>query len=83
MVEDNHKLRDEVALLRQELMQVKEEGLKRRISKPQTQGPTYGDDVLEKESQNSDLLVLKNNTHILFFGLILFIIGVIFGKLLI
>lgn len=75
-------MRDEVALLRQELMQVKEEGLKKRISKPQTQGPTYGDMVLD-ESNNQDLLVLKNNTHILFFGLILFVIGVIFGKILI
>jgi len=82
LVDDNRKLRDEVALLRQELMQVKEEGLKKRISKPQTQGPTYGDMVLD-ESNNQDLLVLKNNTHILFFGLILFVIGVIFGKILI
>lgn len=67
-------------------MQTKEEGLKRRISKPQTsaQGPTYGGDKLDKDpEQNGDLLVLKNNTHILFFGLIMFIIGIIFGKILI
>lgn len=82
LVEDNRKLRDELALLRQELMQVKEEGLKKRISKPQTQGPTYGDS-LEGELQNQDLFVLKNNTQILFFALIFFVIGVIFGKILI
>ena len=63
-------------------MQVKEEGLKKRISKPQTQGPTYGDN-LEGELQNQDLFVLKNNTQILFFALIFFVIGVIFGKILI
>ena len=82
LVEDNLKLRDELALLRQELMQVKEEGLKKRISKPQTQGPTYGDS-LENELQSQDQFVLKNNTQILFFALIFFVIGVIFGKILI
>lgn len=64
-------------------MQVKEEGLKKRISyKPQTHGPTYGGDILENESKATDQMVLKNNTHILFFALFFFVLGVIFSKIL-
>jgi len=81
LVEDNRKLRDEVALLRQELMQVKEEGLKKRINKPQAQGPTYGGDLLENQ-QNTDQVVLKDDTHILFLALFFFVLGVIFSKIL-
>lgn len=85
LLDDNRKLRDELALLRQELMQAKEEGLKKRISKPQTQplaqGPIYGD-ILEKDSEQNSL-GFKNNTHIIVFGFMLFIMGIIFGKILI
>jgi len=81
LTEDNRKLRDEVALLRQELMQAKEEGLKKRLNnKPQVQGPTYGGDQLANDLQAD--LVIKNNTHILFFALFCFVMGVIFSKIL-
>jgi len=78
--DENRKLREEIALLRQELMQAKEEGLKKRISKPQTAGPTYGD-LLEKENQASEVLIFKSNTHILFFCVFVFILGYIFSNI--
>jgi len=86
--EENKRLREEIDRLRHEVMQMKEEGLKHRIrgtggdhsrSEYQSPSPAY---LGSKSGESGDhLALILNNPILIAIGLVLFIAGLLLGKI--
>ncbi|RWS31381.1 VAMP-associated protein involved in inositol metabolism-like protein [Leptotrombidium deliense] len=88
--EENRKLKDEVTHLRQEIMYLKEEGLKQRMkSASGSAAATTPADLLAQQyagkeygKQGNELSQIFLNPQVLALGIVLFVFGVIIGKVL-
>ncbi|KAI1299963.1 Vesicle-associated membrane protein/synaptobrevin-binding protein [Halotydeus destructor] len=90
--DENRRLREELTSIRQENMQLKEEGLKQRIRHGASSG-TSGSagttaDLLSKQKMASgqdspqDVAQLMMNPNVLAIAVVLFIVGIILGKVI-
>jgi len=93
--DENRRLREELTLIRQENMQLKEEGLKQRIRHGNTNTGTAGagtatsaGDLLAQQklaagiASDQDMAQLLMNPNVLAIGLVLLIIGILVGKVI-
>lgn len=92
-MDETRTLRDEISRLRNENMHLKEEGLRQRIRSGEsgsrsTSGTTTADLLkarnpsLSNSSNGQEVVQLLMNPNVLAIGLVLFVIGIVLGKVL-
>lgn len=82
--DENRRLRDELTHIRQENMQLKEEGLRQRVKHGQS-GTTTSADLLAQQKMiggSQDLATLFLNPNVLALGVVVFIAGLLAGKVI-
>lgn len=90
-MDETVRLRDEISRLRSENMHLKEEGLRQRIRSGESgsrssSGATTADLLkarnpsLSNSSNGQEVLQLLMNPNVLAIGLVLFVIGIVLGK---
>lgn len=83
--DENKRLRDELTHIRQENMQLKEDGLRQRIKHGGQGATTTSADLLSQQSLAAgpqDIFQLLLNPNVLAIGLVLFIAGLLAGKVI-